>query len=472
MGLNYQKIVLSGYEYEFVPAEVVYIDLTDNDKKRLYKIRCRILGGFGSIAASSQLDALPLHSNILHLPIKGEIVMITKAPTASANAVATSQEYYYTSPVGLQSSVHHNAVPGITKFSSNKSSSNQKTLETVRLGVNTIVSERVTLGEKIDTLFPERIDVYPIQPYSGDIILQGRWGQSIRMGSTVRENTRYSSLPTWKAGFGTTGNPITIISNGMNPKLQRYNKFVVENPDKDDSSIWLTSGQSVRFTAGSKYSPSTRSNKIDLYRQNGFGGNQILLASDRVLLNSRKQETMIMSKSGIGLSTEGPISIDGKKIIELESSNKINLGINAASPAVLGDKAEIWISDMCDIITSFMDAVINAQYPTSFGPTGPALNVSQMAASKSQLKQLKEKIKDMLSKFVFLNANSGGPDDEAVASGVQRESSDGSGVTEPASDDSSVGGPTPNEWGYDTSKDPEEENTDDDNAFQAFEGYE
>ena len=471
MGLNYQKIVLNGSEYEYVPAEVVYVDHTDIDKNRLYKIRCKLLGGFGSVSAYSQLDAIPLHSNILHLPIKGEIVMITKAPTAYANAVETSQEYYYTSPVGVQTSPHHNAVPGVTKFSDNKSSSDKKTLEYARLGVNTLLSQRVTIGEKIETLFPERIDVYPLQPYSGDIILQGRWGQSIRMGSTVRENTRYSSAPSWKEGFGSTGNPITIISNGTNSTLQRYNKFVVENPNKDDASIWLTSGQSVRFTAGSKYSPSTRSKKVDLYRQNGFGGNQILLASDRILLNARKQEAMIISKSGIGLSTEGSVSIDGKKIVELESTGKINLGLNATSPAVLGDKAEIWINEMCQIILSFMDAVINATYPTSFGPTGPALNVSQMSAQRSQLNQQVDKLKDILSKFVFLNEKAGGPDDESLKTGVQRETNDGSSVSETSPDDSAVGGPTLNEWGYDTNKDSDE-NSDDDNAFQAFEGYE
>lgn len=474
MGLNYQKIVLNASEYEYVPAEVVYVYHTDDDKTRLYKIRCKILGGLGSVSAFSQFDAIPLHTNILHIPIKGEVVLITKAPSSYANAVNTSQEYYYTMPLGLQSSPHHNAVPGITKFSKNTSSSDKKTLEYARLGINTIVSQRTTLGEKIDTLFPERLDVYPIQPYSGDIIMQGRWGQSIRMGSTVRENTRYSSLPSWKAGFGATGNPITIISNGTNSKLQRYNKFIVENPDKDDASIWLTSGQTVRFSAGSKYSPSTRSKKVDLYRQNSFGGNQIILSSDRILLNSRKHEAMIMTKSGIGLSTEGSVTIDGKKIIEMESTGKINLGINATSPAVLGDKAEIWLNEMCEIVLAFMDAVINAQYPTSFGPTGPALNVSQMSAKRSQLKQQIDKLKDILSKFVFLNEKAGGPDDESKSLGVQRESTDGSSVSEESPQETAVGGPQLDDWGYDTTRIEEDSQPDDPNQFDfdAFEGYE
>lgn len=155
-------------------------------------------------------------------------------------------------------------MPGITEYSSDTSPKDKNSRENAQDGATNKTSGRLKVSTTIDTTFPERTDVYPTQPYSGDIILEGRWGQSIRFGSTVDERREYPVKPYWKKGLGDTGNPITIISNGTNPETKPFNEFILENPDEDDCTIWMTSGQEVKFTPASSFTPSITSKNRSL----------------------------------------------------------------------------------------------------------------------------------------------------------------------------------------------------------------
>jgi len=107
-----QKTLLNGVEYEFVPAEVVEVDYQGTNKSRLYTITCKILGAIGSVSGGDLVHARAMDANIKNVPIAGEIVMITKAPSANSNAFIPNKEYYYTHPISIHSSVHHNGLPG------------------------------------------------------------------------------------------------------------------------------------------------------------------------------------------------------------------------------------------------------------------------------------------------------------------------------------------------------------------------
>jgi len=324
-------------------------------------------------------------------------------------------------------------------------------------GITNTPKDRLQTGEEIDPFFPERTDVYPIQPYPGDIIFEGRWGQSIRFGSTIDTRNIFNVYPLWSAGQGASGNPITIISNGTNPSPKGMNSFTIENPDKDDSSIWLTSGQSVRFNPASRTYPSIRSKKINSYRNTQYAGNQILLASERIILNARENEIIGFSKRGVGFSSEGSISLDGKNFVEAEAK-RIHLGVNAVSPALLGDKTMVWLNQLCTLLTDLIDTIVNATYPTALGPTtGPPLNMSKFLSISSEVDTIKDKIDTLKSNLVFLNENSGGPSEEAQ-SGARRNEQVGTyesydGEMAPTDTDTEE----TNEWGERKELTPEDE---------------
>ncbi len=120
-----------------------------------------------------------------------------------------------------------------------------------------------------------------INVYEGDTILQGRNGQSIRLGSTVPDsNTEWVSNEVEQ-------NPIITIRNGFS---------TIENNDTDFSSIYLTSGQQLPIKLNNRV-PS------DFTKVTEYSNSQIVLKSDRVLLTSRENDILLASNTNIGLVT-------------------------------------------------------------------------------------------------------------------------------------------------------------------------
>lgn len=418
--MNPQKTIINGQEYELVSAEVVDVDFSGKNKEKLYTVKCKILGSFGSQASTSTVQARPLDVNLKNIPISGEVVFLLKGPTAYNSYLGSGQEYYFTNPISIQSSVHHNGLPGVSEVLQKEDSKNKEKRENSQIGITNKTSKNRGLSTTIDPNFGERLDVRPVQPYSGDIILEGRWGQSIRFGSTIDERREYPVPPYWKQGLTNVGNPILVISNGNNAGKAKDNEFISENPDTDDSSIWMTSGQSVRFVPASSYVPSITDKSVDLFKQNDFGGNQVIIASDRLVFNARKQELIAFSKEGIGLSSEKAISIDGKQVVETESK-RINLGLNAKSPVLLGDRTMDWLNDLCQILSSFLTNVGQITVPTGVGPSGIPINVSSFIDLKAKVKGIQQKIEKLQSQLAFVNEFSNGPTEEAKANEQARE---------------------------------------------------
>ena len=88
---------------------------------------------------------------------------------------------------------------------------------------------------------PKPVD--PLQPFEGDDLYEGRFGQSIRFGSTIQggDSSIYEKKPTWK-GSGNT-DPLLILR--VKKTEGGSNKYTVEDLSKDESSIYLTSKQSL-----------------------------------------------------------------------------------------------------------------------------------------------------------------------------------------------------------------------------------
>jgi hypothetical protein len=332
--------------------------------------------------------------------------MLLKAPNSYNTPSRNSSDFYYTNAVSLQGSVHHNGLPGVTEFIVNKSANNKQTRENAQDGIVIKSNQSKEIKGMIDPLFPERLDVYPLQPYPGDILIEGRFGQSIRLGSTINESSKYPLSPNWQEGTGASGNPILIISNGTNPKSdKKYNTFILENIDEDDSGIWLTSGQSVSFTPGSSYTPSIEDKGVDLYRRSGYAGNQAIIASDRIILNSRKQELIGFGKEGIAFSSDKVFSIDSRNLFEVESA-KINFGLNANEPALLGNITGVWLSDLCNLLKQILDQIKLITVPTGVGPSGTPINSGNFTSLNSSVQSLANRIDELKSELVFLNKKS------------------------------------------------------------------
>jgi hypothetical protein len=88
--------------------------------------------------------------------------------------------------------------------------------------------------------------------------------------------------------------PITIIRNGVGFS-RGYNKFIVEDINRDDSSLYLTSQQKLQI--------KTRPFSVGVVPSGIYQNPQAVLNSDRVLINSKKDSVLISGEKGVYVST-------------------------------------------------------------------------------------------------------------------------------------------------------------------------
>lgn len=192
----------------------------------------------------------------------------------------------------------------------------------------------------------------PLQPYEGDDIWQGRFGQTIRMSRQLNDvNTPgtsiYEKQPTWQSS--TADSPLMIISLR---KPESGNSYFVENIKNDDASIYLASKHKLN-TIDVGFKKNTNAIKIPQYD----AGSQLILDSNRLVLNAKKDIAFL---------------IGAKEVVV--TSPKIILQTN---------KYNVSVDDLMDWLNSFIKevwslATASAMFTTMMGPTGPATNAANI----------------------------------------------------------------------------------------------
>ena len=194
--------------------------------------------------------ARPLFSGFFQYPTVNEIVYLIEGPTFEYYD-DDSTIAYYIPPAKIQNHSLHNAFPNVLEVD-NEILSNEETEN----GAQTSADEySLYLGK----YFKELENIRPLRPYEGDTLLEGRFGNSIRLGATT-----FNDLPNknrW-SNEGEIGNPITIIRNGqIEDKQGESFEHILEDVDGDDSSIYLCSKQQLtNFTPASIYNLSFGAN--------------------------------------------------------------------------------------------------------------------------------------------------------------------------------------------------------------------
>ena len=383
-------------QLEFVQAEVLAVDYSGYYKRNgYYMISCRPIG---SKTDNDIINAVPLDYKIKNLQIDGEIVLNVPAISPYSNARSTGRTMYYLHSVPVHKSYNHNALPSVTNKASiyyNQQQSYQDSLSGGRVRI------QGSNSPEIDRNFQEKEQLRPLQMYSGDVLIEGRFGNSLRFGSTVKDDHPYGAPPGWGLGSSRIGDPITVISNGRNRSLGN-NSLTIESINEDDSSIWLTSGQTIFFSPSSAVTNLLRNNNFDTFVNSNFSGNQIIISSDRVSINAKKYEIHLFSKSTINLASEIGVTVESDKIVEVESG-RINLGINATHPAVLGDVTFDLLTQLCDALMDLCDKITQQTHPTGVGPSGTPINTPAYIETKQTINQIKSELPKIKSNLVFLN---------------------------------------------------------------------
>jgi hypothetical protein len=260
------------------------------------------------------LTAKPFFPNIKHYPLKEEIVVLLKSAGKNISSDTSNIVKYYLPPTNVWNTIQHNAIPSQNPIPP----SQDRTPEEIAAGFPKIINDievEINLGET----FKEK-DIYSLLPYEGDIIYEGRWGNSLRFSSTVS-----SSNNGWSE-TGNNGDPITILRNGQTEFGSISPSYVPKNEEinTDLSSVYLTSTQKLNIepVVALKSSFAKIQEPISV---NEYNKNQIVLSSGRLVLNSRTDSILLRSQNSIHIASNTSINMDGSKQIVLDAE-KVYLG--------------------------------------------------------------------------------------------------------------------------------------------------
>ena len=313
---------------------VTYAMLDDTTQPKAFKkfgewssIGCIFFDSINQPNPSPQFStdnfARPLFPNQSTIPLENEIVYIMALPNSDIQSNVNDLSYYYFQPINIWNSVHHNAIPDPINGSSIPESQTQDYEQTEGGSVRRVTDggTEIDLGDT----FQERLSIRNLLPYEGDNIFQGRWGNTIRMGSTVTE----AIIPNPWSNAGESGDPITIIKNGQHEEDTDPWVPQVEDINTDLSNIYLTSTQAIPIEVASKsynsyFSPPTAPSK--------FTDNQIILSSGRLLFNSKNDSILLSAFKTINLNSIDSINLDSPTTVI--KSDTILLGDKNARESV------------------------------------------------------------------------------------------------------------------------------------------
>ncbi len=299
--------------------------------------------------------ARPLYSNNKFYPLINELVALVFLASTETQTNTNVTEAYYLPPINLWNSQHHNALPDSTlELSENTKQDYQNaeggsSQEVRRVYDN---STDIDLGEG----FNEQINTHPLLFFAGDSLVEGRWGNSIRLGSVIENNINY---------------PITIIRNGQPVDTSNEGWVPIkENINKDISSIYLTDTQSLDLNVASTSYESYNSAPEGVTE---YTNSQIVLNSGRLVLNAKSSDILLTSNKSINLNTPTTINIDSKETYI--ASKKIYLGDKQATEPLL--KGDITITQLNSIIDSLVQFfTIYGKEPSPYKPGSTPLSNS------------------------------------------------------------------------------------------------
>lgn len=234
----------------------------------VYEIDCKIITP--NVYSPVINDVKPADINSKKIPIAGEQVLIFQGYREDSNVDQLKPVWYYLTSISVNSNVNFNALTGLSKTDITEDTFNEKSISI-------------------------------LQAHEGDVIVEGRWGNSIRFGGSVDTKAKLEVTPNFQ---GSNNDPIIILSN----RTKNDKEIVTENVQEDASSLYLTSKQKIsNFSLGS----NNNKNSLKCYTPNEsqFANSQLIGIADRVILKAKTDVAVIDSERAIILNTTGDIKL-------------------------------------------------------------------------------------------------------------------------------------------------------------------
>ena len=270
------------------------------------------------IVNKSSTISLTLLPGYKTYPLVDEYVIIFRGPS-NDNPLSSGKHAYYYLPINLFNTQHANLYPGVFE---NKPSINGKS------------------GGQ----FIEKGNIHPVLPFSGDNVIEGRNGNSIRLGATARTDGEIRN--NW-SNSGNEGDPIIILKNGQ-PASGSSEGFIpiTEDINADPSSLYLTSKQQIPIEVATALISNSGekatipfSSIVDKTPKSPklYNNSQIVLNSNRLLFNTVGDSILMSSNKSIILESNEDLGIKSlnRNVNILAPQGMVSLGRRNSSDAVI-----------------------------------------------------------------------------------------------------------------------------------------
>lgn len=258
--------------------------------------------------------ARPIDSTIQEFPVFGEYVYLERIGSA----------LWYRKKLPIARRLNQNSMINVNR-----------TIDDSVFGIKT--TNKITSNEelsfdkfKFGKYFKPDSRVRQLKAFEGDTIFQGRMGASIRFGSSKLSNVDTGLAPNIIFRVGQGKNLETKEASAKTP----YG-LLIEDINKDVSSIWMTTDQDVGFIPATN---EAGSNQRSLFNPKSiFDKSQIIANSGRVVLNAKKSHVMLFANQEIylnafervGIDTDGSVLMSGNNDIDLKAGRNLEATVDA-----------------------------------------------------------------------------------------------------------------------------------------------
>jgi hypothetical protein len=383
--------ILRQLSSQFLFARVLEIDQSTT----LFNgnIRAEIMNVKATTEGAKIISAKPFFPNIKSYPLTNEVVFVISGPSSKYYENSGGVTYYYFTAFNLWGNVNTNPTPN--PYINVSPPSTNKTLDQIEAGSPNQSSVQPSNEFKPGVYFTEKANIFPLYPFEGDTIIEGRFGNSIRFGSTDIANS--SSLNPWSS-VGNNGDPITIIRNGQNPNLTTSAQtLILEDINKDQAGIWMGSTQKLPLDTSSTFYDSYQSQNAPT-TPNQYAGKQIILTSGRLVFNTKEDHLLLSSKKSINLNAVQSVNIDvtGPFVVQ---AGEIFLGSKDANESVLlGDSTVELLKNIFTDISTLLNVM--SQQVTRPTETGLGALATIASAVQENLSGYIAQLEDIKSEFI------------------------------------------------------------------------
>jgi len=293
-----QNLSVGTVQYEFLQfEEAVVVDVIVNDIHPSYSadgtnvgnITFRFINSQQYLPNESLNEAAPHQPNISDYPLLNEIVYVFRA----------LNRWYYFSKFNVSNQVTTQPIFGLNNqlspIKDNLTTTQQKT--NIANGGSEIKTGGPDQETKLGESFVNKDGIFRLRHQEGDIIIEGRSGHSIRFGSDIERNQA----------------PNILFRVGPDEKIDdtRVVPLVDEDINVDLSSIWMVANQTIPLTFSTIEEESHfKSMESPL---NELSGNQIVINTDRLVINTKQKELLVSTFLGTHFTTLQNHTVDTEK---------------------------------------------------------------------------------------------------------------------------------------------------------------